>query len=366
MYGLSAIVQTTEDCNLRCRYCSVSAGELNKKDSMNAEILQNVIEKLVMRTPKRATKFIWHGGEPLLAGLGFYQQAVDIQEGLRNEGYKIDNSIQTNGILINDKWAEFFKKNNFRIGISLDGPKEVNDKNRIFPNGRGTYEAIKKGSRTLDKHGIKHDYLGVLSCFDKEIQKRLIALIDYEKKGFKLNVVNPIGRASTEPDFKLSGTEHSEFFIELFENWIQGKGKGYLMPIARKYLEPVLTNKPHECTYLEDCQQSMIGVAPNGDVYPCARFTNFKEFCYGNIVVNSLDEILSHPKRIALTKRSENLDRKCGVCDHSQICNGGCPVNAYQTGDLNNADYECSQHKKIFSHIKSRIKQEIRGGNKDA
>ena len=125
-----------------------------------------------------------------------------------------------------------------------------------------------------------------------------------------------------------------------------------------KYLRSVLTNEPSECTFLEDCQQHFLGIDYNGDVFPCACFpSEFEEFCYGNIKIDTMDQILRHPMRISLATRFKRID-ECNECDYTKICNGGCPLNSYLNGNIDNSDPNCDQYKRIFSYIKTRISEE--------
>src|SRR3989344_8315205 len=136
---LTVIIKPTRDCNLRCKYCSVGDPD---STYMSEEIARESIEKIAKRYPGSNTKFIWHGGEPLLPGLEFYRRIIKIEEPLRQEGYVISNIIQTNGSLINQEWAYFFKQHNFGVGSSIDGPEEINNRTRVFEGGTGAFRSI--------------------------------------------------------------------------------------------------------------------------------------------------------------------------------------------------------------------------------
>ena len=189
-------------CNLDCKYCYYKTlGEDSKefrklfpiqdieedgnliegsKIIMNEAVLKRLIKDyLDLDFPKKT--FIWQGGEPLIAGLSFFKRVVDYQNQYVHflktkcgRYIKVINIIQTNGTLINKKWARFFKENNILVGISLDGPKDVNDPFRIFKTqktrktrkkaygNRGTFDKIINGIRMLNANEVDYNFLIVL------------------------------------------------------------------------------------------------------------------------------------------------------------------------------------------------------------
>ncbi|MFH1585462.1 MAG: radical SAM protein [archaeon] len=356
MRKLKVMMRPTRDCNLRCNYCSI--GE-SKKENMDSAIAITAAKKIAEGFPGRLINFTWGGGEPLLAGIDFYQNILDAQDQL-GVGVNVENMIQTNGTLINDKWAKFFKKNNFRIGISLDGPKEVNDKNRIFPNGRGTYEAIQKGRQVLKKNDVRHTLLGIVNRKNRSALNESLEYMINQNRPFKLYIATPIGRSETELEDAKSQEDLFQINSKLFEYWMN-TGDKFAGLSLKKYLQSVLTGEPRECTYLENCQDHFLGIDHDGSVYPCACFhSDLEEFCYGNILTDSLQEILSHPQRTKLAQRSKVIEEDCSNdCDHFSICYGGCPLKAYlANGDVNSKDYNCTQYQKLFSHIKNSVLDE--------
>lgn len=352
---LTVVIKPTRDCNLRCKYCSVGDPDSNY---MTKEIAKASIEKIVMRSPNNDTKFIWHGGEPLLAGIDFYKYIMEVQNPIRKKGYRINNVIQTNGTLITDKWAEFFKENYFGVGLSIDGPKEINNLTRVFEGNKGAFDSIQKGAQILDKHRVDYGYLTVISRHNVQHIDKIIDFMVSQGKRFKLVAVSPIGRAAKAfDDIMIEGNNFSDSQIRLFERWLEEGDIGERSALW-KYVVPVLTGTPIECIFHKDCQQSFIGVDSNGDVYPCGRFCGGNEFKYGNIVQNSFEEIWNNPIRVSLTQRAENLPASCQKCSYQTQCNGGCPLQGYLNGGIDKPDYNCGQYHRIFSKIKKTIIKE--------
>lgn len=356
--SLTVVIKPTRDCNLRCKYCSVG-----EPDSiyMSPEIAKASIEKIVLRSEeKNFTKFIWHGGEPLLLGIDFYKKIIEIERPLRKEGYNIKNVVQTNGTLITDEWAKFLRENYFGVGLSIDGPKEINDLTRVFDKNIGSFEAIQQGTKRLEKQGVEYGYLTVISKYNVSRTDEIIDFMVQQGKRFKLVAVSPIGRAAKAiEDIMMEGDHFSDSQIKLFERWMN-KGNLCERSALWKYAVPVLTGDPIECLFQEDCQKSFIGVDSNGDVYPCGRFCGGDKFKYGNIGVDSFEDIWNNPLRLALKERSKNLPQSCQKCQNKQICNGGCPLQGHLNGGIDREDYNCGQYKRIFNHIRKRILQEIK------
>lgn len=353
MKHLTVVIKPTRNCNLRCKYCSV--GEPTCRTLTQAETA-TVIERIVTRSPESSTKFIWHGGEPLLPGIDFYEKVLEVERPLMKNGYRISNVVQTNGTLITKEWGRFFKKNRFGVGLSIDGPKEVNDRTRVFPGEFGTFDAIKRGSAILDKFKIKHGYLTVINQYNVADIDAIIDFMHRENKSYKLVAVSPIGRAADAYDTVMTaGDTFSRSQIHLLDRWLK-EGDSADRSALWKYMVALLTNKPIECIFLRDCQQTFIGVDCNADVYPCGRFCGSGNFLYGNLMSDSFKQVISHPSRIALTERPEQL-KKCRKCRYFSICNGGCPLQGVLNGGIGKEDYNCRQYLKIFSAIEKEFRK---------
>ncbi|MBU1557743.1 radical SAM protein, partial [Patescibacteria group bacterium] len=141
----------SSSCNLRCIYCYYNGKHSKKLQIMDTETLTNLIEKMLSFGERETVGFCWHGGEPLLAGIDYYEKIVSLQNKLNTEGKKIRNSIQTNGTLINKNWADFFVKNNFSVGISLDGPKNIQNANRPSASGNESFNLVMMGLKLIQE-----------------------------------------------------------------------------------------------------------------------------------------------------------------------------------------------------------------------
>jgi len=154
----------SEDCNLACDYCyySTCAGKPGSQINRIDETLLRKFIKEYMLKSHGAASFAWQGGEPLLAGLEFFEQVVSLQAELAPPHTMISNALQTNATLLNDKWAAFFRKYQFLIGVSLDGPQEIHDTRRVDAKGQGSFERVMRGISYLQKHQVDFNILTVI------------------------------------------------------------------------------------------------------------------------------------------------------------------------------------------------------------
>ena len=140
------------NCNMNCVYCFNSRRTAKQSNIMSIETVNHIFNCVIPFY--KDIYFIWHGGEPLLRPISFYKKALKLQKQYAR-GRHIDNIIQTNGTLINDEWARFFKQNNFLVGVSIDGPKELHDHYRLSPQGEGSWDRVMRGIRCLQKYGVE-------------------------------------------------------------------------------------------------------------------------------------------------------------------------------------------------------------------
>jgi len=149
-------------CNLACSYCFFLDKELlypNSNFRMREELLETYIRQLIESHRSQEVTVAWQGGEPTLMGVDFYRKAIALQQKYRRPGMRFENTLQTNGTLLDDEWCEFFKENNFLIGLSLDGPRRLHDYFRVDKGGRPTFDRVMRGLRLLQKHGVEYNLL---------------------------------------------------------------------------------------------------------------------------------------------------------------------------------------------------------------
>ncbi|HDY8068248.1 TPA: radical SAM protein [Vibrio vulnificus] len=350
------VIKPTHACNLSCAYC-YNEDERNKK--MTMKTLRSVIERtsefVISNIKDRKVDFIWHGGEPMLMGIGFYREVMSSQSKYTNK-IDISNVMQTNGIKIDDSWCEFFKEHHWQVSISLDGTREVNNLTRIQRNGSGTFDDIYAAIQRVKKHKIP---LGICLVLSKNNVGNLREVYQFLKKeglnfniipmtysGKAINVINDIG---------LSPEEYAEAWIELYDYWFYDDETVHCSDFVNKSAG-VLNRCGADCVGIRDCSRSVISIDHNGDVYPCATMSPDPNWRYGNITEHELPTLFASEKAAVAGRRQP--DNNCLHCKWRVNCNGGCMSRADKFFDsIDVRDYYCPGLFRIYEHIAMRLSE---------
>ncbi|MEI8204190.1 MAG: radical SAM protein [Bacteroidota bacterium] len=338
------IIKSNGNCNLNCTYCYYTHHQLPEwKTAFDIDLLDLTFNKLAGYTDK--VIICWHGGEPLLNGLDYFRKAMEIQQ---KYNLKVENNLQTNGTLIDDDWAIFFKENNFSIGISLDGDEGIHDLNRKQKNN-SSYEKTLNGLRLLMKHKTKH---GVL-CYANSETDSVSIFRHFIKLGIKkIDFLLPI--ISYQSIAEVDVEKVSNYFIRLFHEWFDLDNPEIKIRIFDDMLSLLLGGKAMNCIFKNQCQ-GFITIEPNGDVGICEnhRINGFDNYLLNKNILT--DDFFSIEKESF--KRNENINKlaeDCLKCNLLQICNGGCSVERFNMGYKNKNVY-CDIYKNIFCNLANKI-----------
>lgn len=349
------IAKVISSCNLACKYCDA---DIYSNQHMSYELLQVFIKKALDEF--EVVNFIWHGGEPLSLGIKFYQDVVDIENEFTKKGQIIHNGLQTNGTLLNLEWLDFFAKNNFGFGISLDGPVDLHNKNRVFKNEKGSYEKVMSAIDLMQKRGKQP---GVISVITEETLKLdpkefLDFFISNNINSVSLNWERP--RFNKNDDISLERGKYSEFVKALFDLWYEDYHKEFDIREFKSIMNALLGGKNSFCILEGKCIGKYFGVSPIGDVYHCDEFMFDEDYKLGNVTKQSFGDMLNSEKLIRL--RSKNQDQINNLkCDWIRICNGGCPKDRYviEKYRYKNSN-SCCGWSDIIEHIAKRLEVDIR------
>lgn len=276
-------------CNLRCKYCYyLEKNELYKRQG-NHVITDELLEKFVKEYIEAQTTpnilFTWHGGETLMRPISFYRRALELQR-IYSHARQIDNCIQTNGTLLNDEWCEFFKQNNFLVGVSIDGPQEFHDEYRKTGTGRPTFRDVMKGINLLNKHGVEWNALAVVNDFNADYPLDFYHF--FKEIGCRYIQFTPIvERITTRPDnlrlapgmqeegmladFSITAGQWGNFLCTIFDEWVHHDVGEYYIQLFDATLANWVGQAPGICTMAEECGHAGV-MEFNGDVYSCDHF----------------------------------------------------------------------------------------------
>jgi uncharacterized protein len=363
-------------CNLACQYCFyLRKGDLypGSRFRMPDEVLKEYIRQTIETHCIPEVTFAWQGGEPTLMGRGFFEKAIALQKNYRRPGMVIHNTIQTNGILLDDRWCEFFKKNRFLVGISMDGPRELHDACRTDASGKGTFDRVMKGLAHLKKHSVDFNVLctvnamngdhprEVYNFFRDVVKAQFIQFIPVVERDQKTGPVTPL---SVGPE------QFGRFLAGVFDEWVRHDvGTVYI-----QHFDAALAGwygEPHGiCVFSPTCGQAMV-IEHNGDVYSCDHFVD-RDHLLGNIMTDPLDEMVGSSRQSQFGRdKQEGLPAYCRSCRFLFACQGECPKNRFiATPDGEpGLNYLCKGYRLFFAHIAGPMEymaQELRAGRAPA
>lgn len=386
-------------CNLDCTYCFYR-GKKTLPDGpgaehMSDETLDLFIRRYIEGVTASEAIFTWQGGEPMLCGLDFFRKVVALQKKYARPGCRIENDLQTNGVLLDEEWCAFLQENNFLVGISIDGPREIHDKYRRCKRGRPTFEQVMRGLRLLRRFDVPFN---TLTCVNRYNARRPIDIYRFlrdeagstwmqftpvvEFKGFdrmpvhKFAAASQVGDGDPEsrpdhPDSIVTGwsvdpDDWGYFLCRLFDLW-ERRDVGRIFVNQFETLVARHMDLPAQmCVYAEHCGKG-VAVEHEGSVYSCDHFV-YPEHLTGNLSCGSLRAtVLSRPQVKFGYAKSETLPQYCRKCPYLSACWGECPKNRIvrtQDGEPG-LNYLCRGLKTFFAHAEPKVKRIVTGLEKD-
>lgn len=345
-------------CNLKCKYCYYLEKQEMYKDEphplMSDEMLEIFIRNYIQSQTMMDVNFTWHGGEPLMRTIDFYRKALKLQQRYA-DGHRILNCIQTNGTLLDDAWCEFFSRNNFLVGISIDGPQEFHDEYRRNKGGAPTWFKVMQGINLLKKHGVEWNAMAVVNDFNADYPIDFYRFFRDELKCEYLQFT-PIVERDVEgvvTDFSVTPDQWGNFLCKVFDEWVCNDMGEIFVQIFDATLANWVGEEPGVCTLAKNCGHAG-AMEWNGDVYSCDHFV-FPQYKLGNIRTTSLLEMMySNEQRAFGQMKSRSLPEQCKHCDVLFACNGECPKNRFTTSadGQSGLNYLCKGYKQFFQHVK--------------
>lgn len=337
-------------CNLRCSYCFYQDNDQQEITVMSNELVEKII-KQYLAIDQPSYTFIWHGGEPILAGLEFYQHIINIQNLHKKPGQEINNAIQTNATLINDEWAIFLKKNNFEVGVSIDGCEKSHNQFRCHNGGEGSFQSVLRGIKALQRNGISPGYIQTIT---KAILENaaddfmfFTEVINAKSWGMNYYVDKSGGKMSEET---VTADEMANHVIKYIDLWLARNDKDLNIREIENYFRPFLEREANTCDFSGYCGHFLC-IDWNGDVYPCDRLSNLANFFLGSLESHNFLDILNDS---ALSDHRENmalLGEECSDCRWLQYCFNGC-IHHRSPNELNKFHY-CEGRKKVFAYVET-------------
>ena len=358
-------------CNLACKYCYYleknNLYQNSHRHLMSDEMLEQFTREYIEAQTMPQVLFIWHGGEPLMRSIDFYKKALALQKKYAH-GKQIDNVIQTNGTLLTDEWCEFFAKNHWLVGISIDGPQEYHDHYRVTPAGKPSWEKVMQGISLLKKHRVEWNAMAVVNAYNAEHPLEFYHF--FRDNGCQYLQFTPIVERLTEhedgrtlasladdreiplADASVTPQQWGNFLCTIFDDWVRHDVGKMFVEIFDCTLANWMGVLPGICAYSKECGHAGV-MEHNGDVYSCDHFV-FPEYKLGNIRDQSLIDMLYGEKQQAFSRlKHTSLPRQCKECDMEFACHGECPKNRFEKDKYGEPglNYLCQGYYQYYSHV---------------
>jgi uncharacterized protein len=364
-------------CNLNCHYCfykeKANVFKRPEKHLMSDEVLESYIKQYIEMHGDNEIQFPWQGGEPVLAGRDFFEKAVSFQRRY-GEGRRITNTFQTNGVLLDEKWCDFFAENDFLIGISIDGPEELHDAYRKDKQSGPTFKRVINSINLLKNHGVQYNTLTAInninSSFPIEVYQFLkeigdgfmqfIPLVermpdsDEVSAGYYWSAPGYLSKETSDKElapFSVTPEAFAGFYTGIFDEWVRKDVGAQFIQFFDACLGNFLGMEPGVCYHSKYCGHAA-ALEYNGDVFSCDHFV-YPSMKLGNILKTPLYDLLNSAtqKEFGESKYSR-LPGSCMECEYLFLCYGECPKNRFlKRGNEDGLNYLCSGYKKIFSHM---------------
>ena len=350
-------------CNLDCKYCYFLSKEHLYPGSefrMSENLLEEYTRQYIEAQQVPEVTFAWQGGEPTLMGLEFFQKAAEYQQKYKKPGMRIYNALQTNAVLIDDDWAEFFAANDFLLGVSIDGSHDLHDAYRVDKGGAPTLDRVLRGVEFLRKHGVEFNILTTVHAANASEPLKVYRFIR-DEVGAQFMQFIPIVERDNDTGYQegdkitnrsVGSEQYGDFLITIFEEWVRKDVGKVFVQIFDVALAAWTGNRPGLCVFEETCGTAL-AMEHNGDVFSCDHYVE-PDYLVGNLNVIPLTEIVSSEKQFKFGQdKRDTLPQYCLDCEVRFVCNGGCPKNRFiQTPDGEDGlNYLCAGYRKFFNHV---------------
>lgn len=370
-------------CNLACSYCFYLEKEpayypAHALPRMNLATLESFIRDYIAAQPGQELTFAWQGGEPTLMGVEFFEQAVRLQKHYA-AGRKIENAFQTNGTLLNERWCDFFAREDFLVGVSIDGPRDMHDAYRVDRGGQPTWERVMQGLRLLKENRVRFNTLTVVHRRNCKHPTDVYRFLREQGSTFMqfIPLVERIpgnadaaaklwhARPPTQHDALIAPDEVENavaqevpsperfgmFLSGIFDRWMQGDVGCVFVQQFDSALACWLGLEASMCTMAKHCGRAL-AMEHNGDVFTCDHYV-YPDYRLGNLHEKSLADMGNGSTAQRFGEAKALLPNACVRCPVRFACNGDCPKHRFVRSAPNEPgiSYLCPSYKHFFQHI---------------
>lgn len=364
-------------CNLNCTYCYYlekmniykDKTDMPNKFRMSDSILEEYTKVYIKSQPIENPRvvFAWQGGEATMLGIDFFRKAIKFQNKY-SDGRRIENTLQTNGMLIDEEWGKFLSENNFLVGISIDGPKNIHNYYRKNIGGKGSYDRVMQSIYILNKYKVQFNTMSVVSNITAKDPVKVYRFLKslgttwlqfspiQERRATDDNVDLKLVANDYEGEAKVTKEsvrpkEWGNFLIKIFDEWVRNDvGKIFIKEFDAA-LEAWCGFMPSSCIHSKYCGDGLI-IEHNGDVYSCDHHV-YPQYKLGNILETDLLDMANSDKQKEFGhNKYDTLSKKCLSCDYLTACYGECPKHRFnKTKEGEDQAYLCEGYYAFYEHI---------------
>lgn len=348
-------------CNLNCSYCFYLRKEelfeeKAQKLRMSDEVLEAFVRQYIEAQRVPVINFAWQGGEPTLMGLDHFRKAMELQQKYKKPGVQFTNSIQTNGVLLDEEWCRFLKQHKFLVGLSMDGPARLHDAHRVDKGGRPTFEKVHRAMKLLQAHGVDFNVLCVVNRVNAEAPLEVYRFL--REQGVEFIQLIPALEAVEGKDgqevtnWSVRPEQWGEFTCRLFDEWVRHDvGRIFVQHFDMALAAWVGTN-PGVCVHSETCGYCLV-MEHNGDLFSCDHFVT-PAHNLGNILEKPLTQMVGSAFQAKFGHdKFDALPSYCRNCPVLFACNGACPKDRFARTPEGEPglNYLCEGYRQFFEHV---------------
>lgn len=338
MKNLSLLIKPASSaCNMSCSYCFyhdvAAARNTRSYGLMRPETLEHVVREALECAQSECT-FAFQGGEPMLAGLPFFRHLIEIEKTFNKNSLRIHHALQTNAVLMDPEWASFLKDNDFLVGVSLDGPRDIHDQSRCYPHGGGSFAEVMNGIDMLRARGVQFNILAVVTGAAAKRAGEVYGF--FRQHGFShvqfIPCLDSLSSGTSSGVARLAPDEYETFLKVTFDAWFNDLlGHRYM---SIRYFDNLVRmfrgQSPEQCSMGGQCQCQVV-VEADGSVFPCDFYAN-DEWKLGNLVEDGLRAVAASPRTLQFVESSVLRNEACRQCKWLGVCRNGCRRDRDQAG----------------------------------
>ncbi len=348
---------------MRCTYCfyrEEMADRAQADCGMMTEATLRLLIEQAFALAEQSCTFAFQGGEPTLAGIPFYEEFHRLVEQYNQKGIPVQYALQTNGLLVNDEWANLWVRHKYLIGLSIDGPADLHNRFRKDAAGEGTFQRVMQAAEVLRAHGVEFNVLTVVSYPSAANAAKLHQFFQKHKLPYR-QYIPLVASQSKKEAYTLTADRYGKFLCDLFDAWYKDICAGvYTYDRTFSNWIGMLRGQPPECCGMSGVCTPQLVIEANGNVYPCDFYAT-DEYLAGNIHSHTLEELWQSILQSDFATPSLTPNETCKTCPYFALCRGGCRRYREQKGGALGINTLCAGYKRFFPYALPRLLALARG-----